>query len=370
MTTPRARSILLLFPAGLLVAACGDHQRTPTEPSPPAGRGGAPTAGVVRILIKAPTSLAPQHSAQLQSTALNADGTTEDVTSRTQWSSANPDVVRVEPGGIVTAVKVGEVGIDAAYQSAIGTHYGHASVVVVAPGTYKLSGRVTDDGVPVADVNVSIVDGSRVLLSAHSRPDGTFSLYGVAGRVELRASREGYATLTQEIEVTQTTTRNLEMVADRVRPNLSGSYTLVLTLGTCDDRAQGVFGAEFASRRYSAVVTQTGPKLTVSLGGADFLTRDGKGDHFDGAVDALGNVRFEIGDPEDSYLTEYPDLVERATPTVAFIAHGSVTAQTTASALIGTIAGPFVIAPVTNPSFWSHTAWCYSNGHRFEMHRR
>ena len=371
MTTPRTRSILLLFPAGLLVAACGDNQRTPTEPSPPTGRGGAPTAGVVRILIKAPAALAPQQSARLQSTALNADGTTEDVTSRTQWSSADPDVVRVEPGGMVTAVRVGEVGINASYQSAIGTHYGNASVVVLTPGTYKLSGRVTDDGVPVADVNVSIVDGSRVLLTAHSGLDGTFSLYGVVGRVELRASREGYATLTQEIEVTQTTTRNLEMVADRVRPNLSGNYTLVLTLGACDDRAQGTFGTEFASRRYSAFVTQTGAKLAVSLGDAEFITRDGKGDHFSGAVDALGNVRFEIGDPEDLYLAEYPGLVERVTPTAAFIAHGTLTARAaTTTTLIGSIAGAFVIAPVANPSFSARSAWCYSDRHRFEMHRR
>ncbi len=371
MTTHRwTRTIDLVLLAGVLLPACSDDQRTPTQPRPPIDIAGSTSADVVRLLIKAPASIAPQESAQLHASAMKADGTTEDVTSQTQWSTADPNAVLVERGGIVTGLKVGEVGITAAYQSAAGTRYGSASVIVLMPGTYKLSGRITDNGVAVARAGVTVVDGSGVNLTALTGLDGAFALYGIAGRVQLRASREGYATVTAELDVTQTSVRNIEMIPDRTRLDLSGSYTLVLRSGACDDRADGIFGSEFANRRYVAAVTQTGPTLAVSLSGADFLTRDGRGDHFDGSVDPVGNVTFAIGDPDDLYLSEYPDLVERVNPSSAFLAYGTVKAQATSTALIGTIAGPFVIAPANNPSFWARSAWCYSEGHSFEMRRQ
>lgn len=361
-------TIALVLLAGVLVTACGDGQSTPTQPGPPAEPGSSPSANVVRIALDVPASIAPEQSVQLRSSAVYADGTTEDVTSRTQWSSADPNVVHMEPGGRVTGLKVGEVGITAVYQSAT-THYGAASVVVLLPGSYKLSGRITDHGIAVGNAGVT-VDGSGVDLRALTGPDGAYAVYGVAGRVRLRASREGYVTVTEEFEVTNTTIRNVELIADRARLDLSGTYTLILEVGTCDDRADGVFGSEFASRRYTAIVAQAGPTLAVSLGGADFITRNEKGDHFSGTVDPIGNVRFAIGNPDDLYLSEYPDLVERVSATSAFVAHGTVKAQATSTTVIGTVAGPFVIAPVSNPSFWARSAWCYSDGHTFEMRRQ
>ena len=365
----RARSVTLALLAGVGIAACGERQ-SPTRPTPPAEPPASPAASVVRILVKVPASIAPQETVQLQSTALNADGSTEDVTARTRWSSSDPSAVGIQPGGIVTGLKVGEVNINAAYQGASGTHYGSASLVVLISGTYKLSGRITDAGVAIPNVDVNVTDGSSTDQRALTDPEGRFAVFGVAGHVRLRASREGYATLTQEFDVTQTSIRNLEMETDRLRPDLSGAYALVLSVGTCDDRAEGVFETQFATRRYNAFLTQTGPRLAVSLGGADFLIQNGKGNHFSGSVDSLGHVTFEIGNPDDIYLTQYPDLVERVTPTTAFIAHGRVNAQATATTLIGTVTGPFVIAPPNNPSFWARSAWCYSDRHAFEMRRQ
>jgi hypothetical protein len=365
----RARTVTFVLLAGVAITDCADRQ-SPTRPDPPATTTNSPSTDVVRILVKVPVSLAPQESAQLQSTALNADGSTEDVTARTQWSTSDPAAVRIEPGGIATAFKVGEVAISAVYQSASGTRYGSALLVVLVRSTYKLSGRITDAGVAIPNVNVVVSDSSGADLQVVTNPDGAFAVYGVAGRVQLRASREGYATVTHELEVRETTIRNLEMVADRVRPDLSGTYALVLSLGTCDDRAEGVFETEFARRRYLVALTQTGPRLAVSLGGADFILQNGKGNHFSGSVDSLGNVRLEIGNPNDLYLSEYPDLAERVTPTGAFLAYGTVKAQATATTVIGTVSGPFIIAAAGNPSFGSRSAWCYSDRHGFDMRRQ
>lgn len=364
----RAWTFTLVLFAGFGIASC--ERQSPTQPSPPVGIPGLPSSNVARILVKVPESIAPQQSAQLHASALNPDGSTDDVTARTQWSTSDPEAVRIEPGGVVTGIKVGEVEIRAAYQGASGTRYGSAALVVLVSGTYKLSGRITDAGVAIPNVNVTVSDRSGADLTAVSGPDGAFAVYGVAGRVQLRANREGYAAVLEELDVTQTTVRNLELTVDRVRPDLSGAYALVLSLGPCDERAQGVFDTAFATRRYSAVLTQTGPRLAVSLGGAEFITKEGKGNHFSGSVDSLGNVTLALGNPDDLYLSEYPDLVERVTPNAAFIAYGTVRAQATVTTLIGTVTGPFAVSPATNPTFWSRSAWCYSDRHGFDMRRQ
>jgi hypothetical protein len=362
----RHGTVALVLFAGVLAASCSDDPSTPTQPSPPAG---SAVITVVRLLLETPASIAPEQSVQLHARALRGDGTTEDVTSRTQWSSADRTVVDVDPGGRATGHKVGEVAVSATYQSATNTHYATGAVVVLGPGTYKLSGRITDSGVPIVNATVSVSDGSNTDVRTSSGPGGAFAVYGVTGRLQLRASREGYASVMQDFEVTQDTVRNIEMVPDRLRLDLSGNYTLVIALGPCDDRAQGVIAAEFASRRYTAVVSQIGPKLALSLGNADFITRDGRGDHFDGAVEPNGNVMFELGNPDDYYLTEYPALVERVSPTAAFLAHGTVKAQATSTSVRGMLTGPIIIAAASDPSFLTRSAWCYSDRHAFEMRR-
>jgi hypothetical protein len=126
-----------------------------------------------------------------------------------------------------------------------------------------------------------------------------------------------------------------------------------------------------AQRRvYDAAIAQEGPRLAVTLSGADFIIRDGRGDHFAGAVDPIGNVTFQLGNPDDVYLTEYADIVERIGSTTAFLVYGAVNGRGTPTGIVGTLTGSFIIADPNNPSYWSSTGWCYSAAHRFEMRRQ
>jgi hypothetical protein len=61
--------------------------------------------------------------------------------------------------------------------------------------------------------------------------------------------------------------------------------------------------------------------------------------------------------------------VERIDSTTAFLVYGTVNAQATSTGILGTLTGSFITADANKPSFWSRFAWCYSDGHAFEMRR-
>jgi Bacterial Ig-like domain (group 2) len=361
----RIGAVLIVFVG--LIAAC---DKSPTGPSIIPQPGITPTtATIVRLEIQAPASIAPGQSAQLTAQAVMSDGSTENFTARVQWSSANTGLVQVSPSGVVTAVQVGEGWISALYSTGANPVHASARVLVLVPGTYKLSGRITDNGTALAEVTVTVLSGVGAGQTTMSGLDGAFAVYGVGGRVRLQATRAGYLNKMEELDIGAIATHNFEMVPDGQRTDLSGTYTLTITLGACL-RPDGQFADELRSRRFSATLTQRGGGLHVSLSGAEFIMRDGRGDRFKGLVDPNGTVTFTLGDPYDYYLTDYTDLVERVNGTTAFMAYGTVNARATANGISGTLTGPAIAAPANNPSYFSRIASCYSERHVFEMRRQ
>jgi hypothetical protein len=270
---------------------------------------------------------------------------------------------------MATGVRVGEARVTASYQAPHGTLYATVPLLVLSPGTYRVNGQITDRGTGIPNVALTVLTGAGAGLMTVSRFDGTFALYGVGGRVRLHASRDGYHTKTEELEVTATVTHNFEMEADRQRTNLAGDYVLTVEMGPCDQRSAPV-RSDMQHRRYNATVAQQGPKLTVTLSGADFIISDGLGNHFMGALDPIDNVTFKLGDRDDIYLSKYADLVERVDSTAAFLVYGTVSARATSTGIVGTLRGSFITADPNNPSYWSRSGWCYSDAHLFQMHRR
>ena len=169
---PRVSPILLiaLLLIALLAAACNERS-SPTEPPPPlvSAPGAAPST-ISRIEVTSPGTLAPQASVQLVALAYKGDGSVEVVSKLTRWSSEAPDVVAVTPDGLATGMRVGETRVTANFHSGR-TYYGAAPVVVLIPGTYKVSGRVMDSGVPIANASVSS-DGGETLWRPRVLPAG------------------------------------------------------------------------------------------------------------------------------------------------------------------------------------------------------
>jgi hypothetical protein len=78
----------------------------------------------------------PGDHAQLKAEAVYADGSTSDVSSRSAWSSNNPDHAIVDSSGRVTTIAVGEVEIEAKFEGTTGryrlqvAHYVTASITL------------------------------------------------------------------------------------------------------------------------------------------------------------------------------------------------------------------------------------------------
>jgi hypothetical protein len=241
--------------------------------------------------------------------------------------------------------------------------------MVLPSGTFKLSGRITEGGLPIVDVSVTIISGTGAGLSTTTGFDGSFKLLGVAGPVRLEAKRDGVLTRIEELDVVRTMTHDFVMTPASPRPDLSGAYTLTLAMGPCD-RQFGGLPTELRRRRYTAVVTQQEARLTVSLSGADFILNVDRGNGFTGRIGPVDQVMFTIGDPSDTELMGPHDLVEGISSSEALVVHGRVDGRATASTITGTLQGWFMVTHPSAPTSWFSTAACNSGAHAFEMRRQ
>jgi hypothetical protein len=364
-TNLRHIAFILTVGLGLVVASC---DKSPTRPSvQPTGTPAAPAAvTVARIEIIAPASIEPGASAQLTANAIKSDGSVENVTSQTQWTSTNARVLQVSSAGIVTAGERGEANLNARYQNRNAT----APMMVLPGGTFRLNGQVTDSGFPLEGVTVAVIGGTGEGLTTLTNTTGAYVFYGVAGQVRLHAKKDGYLNRIEELQVTENRAFGFEMKIDGQRRDLSGNYTLNLAATGCastrlPDSAQ--------NRSYAATVQQNGPQLTVRLSGADFIVTNGNGDHFSGFVSADGKVTFAISNTSSYYYYYYSghfDFVERLNPTSALLVTGSVNATSSPTLISGDLNGSILLSQGTTAPFMRYSAQCYSANHRFEMRRQ
>jgi hypothetical protein len=189
--------------------------------------------------------------------------------------------------------------------------------------------------------------------------------------VRLQAKVDGYFNRMEEIDVTDHRAFDFEMIPEQRRTDLRGSYKLTISRTAC---LSGT-GAPPETRSYDATVAQDGPRLTVTLSGADFIVTGGRGNAFTGTFEGANRVTFAIGDViyyYEYYFDRKYDLVERISNTSNLIISGKVTAGLTSKGILGTLAGAFMVTqaavpPVTTTGI---QAYCYGTAHRFDMVRR
>ena len=286
---------------------------------------------------------------------------------QTAWTSSNARVLEISATGLAKGLAGGDVSISARYQSRFAS--GHT--LVLAVGTYRLTGRVMETGFGLQNATVTVVSGVGEGLSAVTGSDGAYVLYGVGGSIGLRASKEGYADRLETIDVSADRTFDFEVVADRPRANLAGTYSLTIVVGPCQ-LTRGSLPPEVLKRTYRATVSQDGSRVTVTLSDATFLVTRGRGDHFSGFLEPDGSVTFSIGD------------VYSTTSTAGQSARPGGTSATPRSTLrrdssdedhrpgiSGTLAGDVEVANGTVPPFAFNTiASRCADAHRFELVRR
>ncbi len=361
------RATLWFLTAGALFAfgSCSDSSPAPTpipRPNP-----GITTPVVVNLEIGAPESVALGTTAQLTLRVIRNDGSSENVTSDVQWSTSNPNVLPVDSQGVITARQPGEARITARYQSRTASN----TVLSLPPGTFRLRGRITDEGTALGGVTVEVIAGTGQGLTARSDSGGAYALYGVAGSIKLHSKRTDYQNLIQDVQVSGDATHDMAMTVATPRDPLGGQYRVTFTAVGCSN-----IPSELIQRAYDATVEHRGSQLTVSLTGADFLVFNGRGNQFRGSYNPDGRIVFSLGDAGFYYYYYYffnpiPDLVERVSGTSALIINGSSISHHDGNGIIaGTFSGTFNVTNRLTSPYWPYSASCQNNNHRFELRRR
>lgn len=266
------RAVGIIGAMGLIIlAACDDKPRTPAGPSPTSP---APSPTAAGIRLEGPSSLAPGESAQYRVTLSFVDGTARDVTTQSTIYAAHwNEVLRVADTGIVTAGAQGEENLRAKYPAGTVTDEGWVfgpgtlespllRVLVLEPGSFRVSGVVTESGRLLSGARVTVVSGMRSGLQKITSSDGAYGLYGLAGPTELAVSEEGLQPQVRSILVTdhQTVDFHLEPLAGY--DSLTGEWTLTLDAAPSCGPA---IPANAASRAFQARITQRGSQLTVDF---------------------------------------------------------------------------------------------------------
>jgi Carboxypeptidase regulatory-like domain/Bacterial Ig-like domain (group 2) len=359
----------VLVSAGLF-AAC-DNDRGPTGPSsqPPSGS----TATINRLEISGPGSVPPGESVQFRAMASMSDGSTRDVSQEVQWFSSSRTVLSVSSTGLATGANRGE-SVITIRRNPLGAG---KTVMVLPNGTYRLTGFVTEAGAPanpVAGARVEVPSGVAAGLGMTTDFDGRYRLYGVPGEAQIRVSRDGYISQDESFQLTDHTTRNFQLPLARARPDISGTYTLKMSV------AGGCTGArplpdDLRERTYTAALSQNGQEVIARLiGGGDFAVNSiGKGNSFRGRVDPAG-VTFSILSGDLYYYpyygpSFYPDVVERLPGETYLSVGGTVTSTFTSWGLSGTLNGFFVTYDSRFPRSPNTLSSCNSTGHGFLLAR-
>jgi hypothetical protein len=299
----------------------------------------------------------PGESVQLAANLSSADGLVENVSSRAAWevrSATTATVLSLTATGLATGGDRGDSVVTVRFDG----RTAEAMIFVLPKGTFRLAGIVTEGGVGLEKATVTVLSGVGEGLEASSDFYGHYFLYGVAGPVEVRASKMGYRERTERINVTTHFTHFLQLAASLPgTDDYGGTYTLTFTAGACTPGFP-----EGAKRRvYTAAVGQSGSDLKVSLTGADFVLNGGRGNAFRGAFTPTGEISFWIS-PVNPWDASLSDLVERLDAGTALTVQGTITARRTSAGIFG------LVSPGAGGSMFVADKSCSID--RFEMMRR
>jgi hypothetical protein len=310
--------------------------------------------------LNAPASIAPGLSVQLAVNAVKSDNSVQDVTTQSQWFSSNPRVIEINPAGMAKGNALGEAVITVRYQSLSAS----TQALVLPEGTYRVKGTVTDAGVGLGGVTVTVIGGIGDGLVATSDGNGAYGLYGVRGRIRLQAKRDGYLNRIEEVDAVENRLLDFEMTLDGQRLEVRGRYVLTIARMPCAGDIPEV-------RSYDATVEQNGPRVAVTLAGADFIVTRGHGNGFSGLMNGPDRVTFSLGAAYNYYYYygQY-DVIERITSTSALIIDGNATATISPTRITGTLNGEFLVVQGTAAPFTRVLSRCSGSSHRFEMVRR
>ncbi len=345
----------------VLAVASGNCDRSPTSPPRP-GQQSPPQSGpppLVRVEVGGPTTATPGQTVAYTATAHYADGKAEDVTATAEWNppATSASAIGFRSAGVAVAARPGENVVHARYRDKSGT----VRVLVLDDGTFKLSGVVSDSGGVLSHVTVEVISGTGMGLRTTTDGTGAYALYGVAGRVQLRAAAEGLNTQIHDVVVTgNDATHSFALTPVVATVDISGRWTMMLapSPGCRDGLPESA-----QSRRYEVDVTQQGARFQMRISGPSVRVANPGG--FGGIV--LGShVRLSF--PGDTNYGEWgsPDLYDQLSPTETYGFSGFAEGESTDAAIRAVMHGDLVYwnAPTFDPTWY-----CRATDHAITLRR-
>ncbi len=171
------------------------------SPVRPLGADVVGPTGIVSLRLTAPTDLPPGASSQLSAQAYRSDGSVVEVTEQAEWSVAAVPAaaLALTASGYAAAREIGRATVRARFSN----QSAEATIFVVSPGTFRIAGFVRACGISgLSNATVSVISGPRAGLAAQTDSNGSFELYGLAGAVTIRATKDEFITATREMQVT------------------------------------------------------------------------------------------------------------------------------------------------------------------------
>lgn len=325
---------------------------------------------IIRLQISGPASIAPQETVQFAAIGHYPDGSSQDVTFEAQWNRSFDSVFDVDARGTLTGRRTGESNVSASIPAPnlLSPIRDTRAVIVIPTGTFRVSGQVTtvSPAQPVVNAVVTVVSGQTAGLATTTDWEGRYALYGVVGDSQLRVSKDGFEPHTITVQGSSHQTLNVQLQQQSPFPNVGATYTLTLT---ADPACENPIAPPHNVRTYAATIGQSGRQLTVTLGGASFFVREGRGNGFPGLLDPF-QASFQLDDNDHFGIGGNPDVVEQLGGASVLMLLGTITADVGPNRLTGHFSGAFQPATRALPStgfFWG--AACESSRHQVVFSR-
>ena len=331
------QSAVLALAAVVLTAGC-DH--SPTVPSTPTGSR-TPGSTVRSLEVTGPAVLATGETARYRAFAQYSDGTRDDVTDAVQWAPSappgaapqtSPNSLCFTARGVALGVRPGETTVTV-FQGT--TMAARLTVGVVDPGTFEITGAITESGGgPLPGVTVEVTAGTGQGLKTRTDVAGRYGIYGVAGPVQVRVSADGFVQQVRSLVIAaHGAIQAFELTPVEASAAVTGAWTMTVAPSpTCRNGLPEIA----RNRTYLIELLQFGTQLQFSISGPTLTVTRSYGQT--GAV--LGS-RVRLQFPGDTDYGEWtsPDIYDRLSPTEQFGFVGTVDGVATESAIRGTLDG-------------------------------
>jgi hypothetical protein len=207
------------------------------------------------------------------------------------------------------------------------------TVLVLEPGTFRISGTVTEARGGPLSAAIEIVSGRGTGLHT-TTARGQYALYGVAGDVQLRASADGFETQVHRTVVTDQTTNDFDLKPLVTPTDISGSWILTLS---ASPSCRAALPEVAWKREFDAGIAQQGTQFQITL--TSPTTYDNGGVHARVGRIFGQALSFLIEGNEDEGTYIYPDFADRLSPTQWVAILGTVQGTVTGSEIRTTLDG-------------------------------